>query len=240
MTMRALFQLAFLALLASTFTGCFDNRPISRVDSGPVVVPMDGGPIVLQDSGPGCVPESSASACTDFADNDCDGQIDCNDISCCSSVSCATGTLCGNMRVDAGVDAGPGTCGTVTYLDPLHAGCMPRCSASTGAVAESCTTSQCLADAVNADTTPGRTITLRAPDGSTTQMVTFTCGTCVAYQQETCMYDSCPSEYATWASCDETTDADACDGEITTLNSCLSASAGYETCFFAEVFRCFP
>lgn len=244
--MRALFQLAFTVLLATSVAGCFDNRPIPRVDSGPVqrdsgvTVPgVDSGPIILQDSGPGCVPESSASTCSDLVDNDCDGQIDCNDIGCCSFVSCATGTLCGNMR-DAGVDSGTGTCGTVTYLDPLHAGCVPRCSASTRSVFESCSTPQCRIDAARADTTPSRSITLRAADGSATDTVAFTCAACVGYQQETCVYDYCPSQYVTWVNCDETTDPDACEGELTAVNDCLGASSGYTTCYNTEVFRCFP
>jgi len=241
--MRAFFQLAFLALLASTFAGCFDNRPISRVDSGPVVVPMDGGtdpgrdtgPIILQDSGPGCVPESSASACTDFADNDCDGQIDCNDISCCSLVSCATGTLCGNMRVDAGVDSGPTSCPGVTFPSTLSSGCLPRCSSSTLTTANACPDADCFWTTLDADPTPSVNTTLNG------MARVIDCSSCVSYQYTTCMYDYCPSQYTTWASClGMTSDPADCDVEATALDSCLDASAGYGDCAGTEGRRCFP
>lgn len=235
--MRVLFQLAFLALLTSTFTGCFDGRPVSRLDSGPVLPPpTDSGPITLTDSGPGCAPESTASACTDFADNDCDGQIDCNDISCCSAVTCATGTLCGNMRVDAGVDAGrdagPTSCPSTTFPNPLSSSCLPRCSAATESAALSCTTGECVGAAYDADTTPSVSAVI---SGTT---VALNCRLCTAYQQQVCMYNACPTEFAAWAECDP--DFTDCTSQLDDLDLCLDASSTFRTCFDREWGRCFP
>ena len=237
--MRELFQLAFLALVASTFTGCFDGRPVSRLDSGPVVPPpTDSGPITLTDSGPGCAPESTASACTDFADNDCDGQIDCNDISCCSAVSCATGTLCGNMGVDAGRDAGrdagPTSCPGVSFPSTLPAACLPRCSSSTLSAWGACPSgdSVCVEEAFDRDTTPTVTTTVSG------EARVLDCFGCVAYQQNTCAYTSCTDEYIAYAECGGT--ATLCPSEAAAFEACLDASTAFSDCASREVGRCFP
>ena len=241
--MRAFFQLAFLALLASTFTGCFDNRPLSRVDSGPVIVPMDGGtdprrdggPIILQDSGPGCVPESSASACTDFADNDCDGQSDCNDISCCSVVSCATGTLCGNMRVDAGT-----SCGTTGYFEPVPSSCLPRCSSGTLTAIDACADYTCAAAALDRDTTPSVTMTLRNSAGTAMNTIDLDCRFCWDYQDWTCWIDYCPDEFVPWYDC-AAGGSGACDTEIADLQACLDTNTtAVQSCRNSRIPSCFP
>ncbi len=244
--MRAYVRTALLFSMLVSVAGCVDNRGRSNRDGGGEDCPpgtvclMDSGmhptDPSLPDSGTGsdCEPEASASACGDFLDNDCDGQIDCNDSSCCGFVTCARGTLCGDM-------GSSDECGSFIYPEPVPSTCLPRCSAATWNAASSCADSTCFYATLDSDTTPPATPELLRQDGTSTgTTVAIDCSECALLQAHSCMYDSCPSEFVTWVNCDRDVDADGCSGETDILQGCLDVSSTYGPCTDREVLRCFP
>jgi hypothetical protein len=126
-----------------------------------------------------------------------------------------------------GNDTGPVTGGcsltvTDTSFPSLSAGCFPRCSSATATAVQACTTGQCVADALDADTTPGAAWTANGMAAA----MPLDCGGCYNFQLLHCFAENgCRTETNAFLNCDDTTDADMCMGEVTAVNTCSGLAA---------------
>ncbi|MBZ0122012.1 MAG: hypothetical protein K8H88_33770, partial [Sandaracinaceae bacterium] len=180
-------------------------------------------------------PESSAQACGDFRDNDCDLQIDCNDVGCCPFIFCDPGTLCGNMARDAGPpprDSGPAVCGGVEFLDDvLPPACLPRCRASTFTALEACTTAACVDSTLEGDLTPSVQYDLNG------MVRELDCAECFGWQLGSCRAQNCPTEYVAYVECVRMTGG-ACTTQFNAVVACQQSAAvaeDFNTCFDTQV-----
>ncbi|MGE0785770.1 MAG: hypothetical protein AB7S26_08780 [Sandaracinaceae bacterium] len=137
-----------------------------------------------------------------------------------------------------GTDAGPpaGSC-AVSSVMPLPAACLPRCSNATLQAANACTDAACQQAALDADTTAS--IQLTTPG----MPVALDCATCVAWQQETCAAEVCPTEYMALITCLQMNGGMAamCMAENTALNTCanMTQMAAFQACANPRASMCF-
>ena len=132
---------------------------------------------------------------------------------------------------------------TTTAIPAIPATCTPRCSAATLDAVNLCTETSppsCLNTAIASDMTP----TISMPVGTTA--VDLDCGTCFDINRFHCFTRVCMTQAPTAFLCDPATDADACMGEFTALQTCLNGipvGSSRETtlneCFASEVTGCF-
>ena len=141
--------------------------------------------------------------------------------------------------MDAVVDTGP----TVIDCTPSSTNfalsgvdCFPRCSMATGSTAAACADGACLSAALAADTTPAITVDF----GGTPE--TVNCEMCYNVQSTSCIVDSCPTEFQTWATCasgSANPDVD-CATEYQVVNDCITANqAIFQPCAQGRVGSCF-
>ena len=131
---------------------------------------------------------------------------------------------------DSGVNQGGndassgGQCvGTTQMLPALPSADLPRCAAATLTAIAACTTSACVQNALAADTTPAST------DG-------INCGSCVAYEQLTCLQSNgCLTQVSDYGCCAQT----ICNGNQSCEQStCGSRSNDLSTCAQAHGAAC--
>ena len=147
-------------------------------------------------------------------------------------------------RPDTGMMMMGGSCGSIMISasdwPALPAACTstPRCSAATVTALNMCPEDDdgtCFNAAIEADTTTPATVTING------MAQALDCGTCYSFQQLSCAFDSCPMETIAFVGCDQTMDADMCNGEVTAVNACIMANQmAFQTCAQAEIGRCFP
>jgi hypothetical protein len=137
-------------------------------------------------------------------------------------------------------DAGPGGGCSVTGIMPLPAGCLPRCASSTIPTLNACETdpdpAACLRMALEDDTTPPTTLSLGM------QTAQLNCLGCFFWQQDTCIAESCPSEFNARQSCREDAAEPAeCDAETMALMTCITTNqSDIGACAMPRAMACFP
>ena len=139
---------------------------------------------------------------------------------------------------DSGVT--PASCAISSFM-PLPAGCLPRCANSTVGAINSCPDPEtmpmefvtCRTMALQNDPTPDGTLSF--PDGS---MQPIDCEFCYNFQIQTCIAESCPTEYQAWGMCDPM--MSDCTAQTDALNSCIQMNnAGISSCAMPRVSACF-
>ncbi|MEC7520367.1 MAG: hypothetical protein VYE22_10905 [Myxococcota bacterium] len=139
---------------------------------------------------------------------------------------------------DSGVT--PAGC-EISSFSALPAGCLPRCANSTIGVINACpdpSTDQegyqmCLEEALMNDAYPDGSVTF--PDGS---MQPIDCDFCWNWQVQSCIAETCPSEFMAWAMCDSMTMD--CSAQTTAINECIMMNgSAINSCANPRVSACF-
>lgn len=152
------------------------------------------------------------------------------------------GTDSGTMRTDSGSMSGS-VCGSVagaSGFPALPTGCVPRCTSATLMRIMMCPMGDemCFDSAVMSDTTPSANVDIGM--GMTLEV---DCEGCLNWQVNSCIYDSCPSQFADYAMCagSASNPETECATQIMAVNACIMTNMmAIQTCYGRRGGMCFP
>ncbi len=153
----------------------------------------------------------------------------------------------GMMGTDAGpgmmgTDAGPGMMGGCSVagaagFPPLPAACLPRCSGATASAVNACADAACQQAALDADTTPPTNV-----DVGMGMTESIDCSGCFNWMINSCIFDSCPDQFAGCVMCADFCDPAmaGCEAEEAAFDSCIMTNmAALQSCVNSRAVMCF-
>ncbi|GAB5548399.1 MAG: hypothetical protein SangKO_081590 [Sandaracinaceae bacterium] len=120
----------------------------------------------------------------------------------------------------------------------LPAGCLPRCSSATFDAVVACgMDGACQQSAISSDTTPGTDVDLGMG-----MVQNIDCNGCFSWQVNSCVFESCPDQFAACTMCEDGCNPDTagCETEEGALDSCLMANGmALQGCVNGRAGACF-